>query len=569
MSTDSGPVDGLPGSDARSGCDDLPGSDARSGCDSSGGRRPDRVRVRRDLSVRTRCGLRLRTDHYVAAATGPAPAVLIRTPYGRGGPIRLLGFTLARRGWHVLVQSCRGTFGSDGVFEPFLYERSDGLDTLEWLRRQPWYDGRLGTFGISYQGFGQWATAAHAGPDLRAMVAVVTAAQTRDSTYAGGSFSLDTVLTWAELISAQQVPWRARRRELRQGQPRLTAGLAHLPLAEADRVATGAAVPFFQEWLDQHRPGAAYWQPRTFHREIAQVRAPVSMVTGWHDIFLPAQLADYAALRAAGRHPRLTIGPWTHGSPGLFWTAVRQALLFFTTHLTADAAGGAGAPADSAPVRVHVAGAGWRGLSDWPPPARPTRWYLWPGGRLGCEPPPRSEPDRHRYDPADPTPSVGGALLVAQRAGVRDNRDLESRADVLVYTGAVLDRPLELIGPVTAEIFVRSELPHFDVFVRLCRVDRRGRSWNVCDGLSRVDAEVAAAGDGVSRVLVELWPTACRLRPGQRLRVQVSGGAHPRWARNPGTGEALASAVALRAGWRWILHEPAFPSALTLPVTRH
>jgi uncharacterized protein len=567
MSTDGGPVGGLPGPGG------FPGPGGSGVLPGSGGRRPGRVRVRRDLSVRTRCGLRLKTDHYVAAAAGPAPAVLIRTPYGRGGPIRLFGLTLARRGWHVLVQSCRGTFGSDGGFEPFLYERSDGLDTLEWLRRQPWYDGRLGTFGISYQGFGQWATAAHAGSDLRAMVAVVTAAQTRDSTYAGGSFSLDTVLTWAELISAQQVPWRTRRRELRQGQPRLAAALAHLPLAEADRVATGAAVPFFQEWLDQHRPGAAYWHPRTFHREIAQVRAPVSMVTGWHDIFLPAQLADYAALRAAGRCPRLTIGPWTHGSPGLFWTAVRQALSFFATHLAADRAPGAADPApdrdtaaDPAPVDGDPDAV--PPTAELPAPATPVRWYLWPGGRLDCEPPPRSGPDRHRYDPADPTPSVGGALLVAQRAGVRDNRALEARPDVLVYTGPVLDRPLEVIGPVTAEIFVRSELSHFDVFVRLCRVDRRGRSWNVCDGLSRVDAGSAAAGDEVSRVSVTLWPTACRLRPGQRLRVQVSGGAHPRWARNPGTGEALGSAVALRAGWRWILHDPAYPSALTLPVTR-
>ncbi|MFV2021865.1 CocE/NonD family hydrolase [Micromonospora sp. LOL_023] len=525
------------------------------------------IRVRRDLPVRTRDGLRLRTDHYVAPV-GRAPAVLIRTPYGRGGPVWLLGLLLARRGWHVLVQSCRGTFGSDGEFEPLRHERADGLDTLEWLRRQPWYDGRLGTFGISYQGFGQWASAAHAGADLRAMVAVVTAAQIRDSTYAGGSFSLDTILTWAELLSAQRVPWLARRRELLRGQPRLRAGLAHLPLAEADRVATGAAVPFFQQWLDQHQPGAAYWRARTFHREIAQVRAPVSMVTGWHDIFLTAQLADYAALRAAGRRPALTIGPWTHGSPGLFRTAVREAVSFFGAHLDAEPASAPGARARPAPVRVHVAGAGWRHVSDWPPPATPTRWCLWPGGRLDRAVPPVSAPDQHGYDPADPTPSVGGALLVAQRAGVRDNRALEARADVLTYTSAVLDRPLEVIGPVTAEVFVRGELPHFDVFVRLCRVDRWGRSWNVCDGLTRVDGGVVGVGDGVRRVQVALWPTACRFGSGDRLRVQVSGGAHPRWARNPGTGEPLGRARTLRAGRRWIFHDPARSSALWLPVTQ-
>ena len=521
---------------------------------------PWRVRIRRDLAVRTRDGLRLRTDHYRPLGAGAAPTVLIRTPYGRGGPVRLLGLLFARRGWHCVVQSCRGTFGSDGLFEPLLHERADGLDTLEWLRRQPWYDGRLGTFGISYQGLGQWATAAHAGDDLRAMVAVVTAAQTRDSTYAGGAFSLDTVLTWAELMSAQQVPWLTRQRELRRGLPRLTAGLAHLPLAEADRVATGATVPFFQEWLTQHRPAAPYWLPRTFHREVAQVRAPVSMVTGWHDIFLPAQLADYAALRAAGRRPRLTVGPWTHGSPGLFVTAYREAAEFFATHF-----GEGPAASGRRPVRVHVAGAGWRDLADWPPPVTTTGWYLWPGGRLGRSVPPRSAPDRHRYDPAAPTPAVGGPMLIAQHAGVRDNRELEARPDVLTYTSGPLDRPVELIGPVTAEVYVRCSVAYFDVFVRLCRVDRRGRSWNICDGLSRVDGE--AGGEAV-RVPVTLWPTACRLAAGEQLRVQVSGGAHPRWARNPGSGEPLGTAARLRSSQRWIFHDPQRPSVVWLPVTQ-
>lgn len=548
---------------------------------------PGRVRVRHDLSVRTRDGLRLRTDHYVPPGGGAAATVLIRTPYGRGGPIRLLGLLFARRGWHCVVQSCRGTFGSDGVFEPLLHERADGLDTLAWLRCQPWYDGRLGTFGISYQGFGQWATAAHCGGDLRAMVAVVTAAQTRDSTYAGGAFSLDTVLTWAELLAAQQVPWLTRQRELRRGQPRLVAGLAHLPLAEADRVATGATVPFFQQWLAEHRPAAPYWLPRMFDREIDQVVAPVSMVTGWHDIFLPAQLADYAALRAAGRRPRLVVGPWTHGSPGLFVTAAREAVRFFGAHLDDGPPGdeppdaelpdpelsddelpaGGSQPVAGPPVRVHVAGAGWRELDDWPPPATPTPWYLWPGGRLDRAVPPASEPDRHRYDPADPTPSLGGALLVAQRAGVRDNRVLEARADVLTYTSAVLDRPVEVIGPVTAEVYVRSSVPYFDVFVRLCRVDRRGRSFNVCDGLSRIDSDVVGPDLDVRPVAVTLWPTACRFAPGERLRLQVSGGAHPRWARNPGTGEPLGRATRLRAGQRWIFHDPQRPSAVRLPIT--
>ena len=149
--------------------------------------------------VRARDGVRLRTDHYAPRLPG-APTVLIRTPYGRGGPMRLLGRLIAGRGLHLVIQACRGTDGSDGLFDPLAHERDDGLDTVDWLRRQPWYTGRFGMFGASYQGFVQWALAADAGEELAAMVAVVTASATRDSTYAGESFALDTVLTWAELL---------------------------------------------------------------------------------------------------------------------------------------------------------------------------------------------------------------------------------------------------------------------------------------------------------------------------------------------------------------------------------
>ncbi|MDO3704772.1 CocE/NonD family hydrolase [Micromonospora sp. C28SCA-DRY-2] len=524
--------------------------------------RTRRVTLTRDLPVRVRDGVLLRTDHYAPDLPG-APVVLIRTPYGRGGPMRLLGRLAAERGFHVVIQSCRGTYGSGGAFEPLVHERDDGLDTLDWLRRQRWWTGAFGMFGASYQGFVQWALAADAGDELRAMVAVVTASATRDSTYAGDSFALDTVLTWAELLQAQTVPWLTRQWELKRGQPRLVAALSHLPLAEADRIATGVTVPFFQEWLRHHTPAADYWRTRVFDDRIAQVRAPVTMVSGWHDIFLPAQLRDFAALRAAGAAPRLTVGPWTHGSPGLFVAALRDGLDWLDEHL-------AGRPGSrTAPVRVHVGGAGggWRDLPDWPPPATPTRWHLHPAGALTTGAPVQSAPDGFWYDPADPTPSLGGPLLVAQRAGPVDNRPVEARPDVLTWTSAPLADPVEVAGPVHAEVHVRSELSHLDVFVRLCDVDRRGRSWNVCDGLVRIEpGRYPADQAGVVRVPVELWPTAHRFAPGHRLRVQVSGGAHPRYARNPGTGEPLGTAVTLRAGRREILHDPEHPSAIVLPV---
>ncbi|MFD6756835.1 CocE/NonD family hydrolase [Micromonospora gifhornensis] len=583
--------------------------------------RTRRITVRRDIALRARDGVILRTDHY-APDLPDAPTVLIRTPYGRGGPMRLLCRLAAEQGFHVVIQACRGTDGSGGTFDPFVHEREDGLDTLDWLRRQRWWCGAFGMFGASYQGFVQWALAADAGEDLRAMVAVATASTTRDSTYAGESFALDTVLTWVELLEAQTVPWLARQWELKRGQPRLAAALSHLPLVEADRVATGVTVPFFQEWLRHHTPQADYWRSRVFDDRLHLVQAPVAMVSGWHDIFLPAQLRDYAALRALGARPRLIIGPWTHGSPGLFVAALREGLDWLGTHLPtaataqpttpAAATGGPTTPAagtDQAatppaasdrpstaaagtdqvavpavgvrravapepepaggPVRIHVGGVGggWRDLPDWPPPAEATRWYLHPQSALRTAAPVPSPPDGFWYDPADPTPSLGGPLLVAQRSGPVDNRPVEARPDVLTWTSESLTGPLEVIGPVQADIHVRSELEHFDVFVRLCDVDRRGRSWNICDGLVRIDPRrFPTDGSGTVTVTVPMWPVAHRFAAGHRLRLQLSGGAHPRYVRNPGTGEPLGTAVTLRGGFREILHDPERPSAVVLPV---
>lgn len=535
------------------------------------------VRVHRDIDVPMRDGVLLRADHYEPAVR-PAPTVLIRTPYGRRGGVGVVARTAAEQGFQVVVQCCRGTFDSGGGFVPMRHETDDGLDTLAWLREQRWYDGQLCTFGPSYVGFTQWAIAADAGPELKAMATVVTASQFRESTYAGGAFSLDTVLTWAELLAAQNTPPVRRQLELWRGQRALNAGLAHLPLSEADTVATGAEVAFVREWLAHVEPGDPYWDTLGHGHRIADVTAAVLMVGGWYDIFLPWQLADHAALRRAGVDTRLVIGPWTHGSAGLYLTSLREAMDWFARHTT----GGQHVQALSpSPVRVHIGGADqWCDLPGWPPAAEPWRWYLAAGGRLerqdaGSVPAGddaardggTAEGDPLRYDPRDPTPSLGGPLLMANRAGRRDNRALEARGDVLVYSTAPLSTPVEIAGPVEADLYLRSDLAHFDVFVRLCDVDTAGRSWNVCDGLHRVAAPVEAAGaDGVYRVRVELWPTAYRFAPGHRIRVQVSGGAHPRYARNPGSGEPLASATRLVAGERHILRSGPYRSSIMLPL---
>jgi uncharacterized protein len=521
------------------------------------------VTVRRGFAVRARDGAILRTDHYAPRGI-EAPTVLVRTPYGRGGLTAVAARFFAADGFHVVVSSCRGTGGSTGRFDPMHHERDDGLDTVEWLRRQPWFTGRLGTFGVSYVGYTQWAIADV--PEIGAMATAITASQFRGPTYSGESFALFTTLAWASLIQAQQGPWLPNTVELLRGQPRLQQALRHLPLTDADRVATGVEVEFFRRWLAL-AGGAGdadeYWLPVDHQARLDKVTAPVLMIGGWHDIFLPWQLLDYARLRAAGARPYLTIGPWTHGSLGLMGTTVRDSLAWLRAHLRGD-----GPPPRERPVRVHVANGGWRDYDDWPPSTDPPRpWYLHGSGRLTPSTPASSTVDSFRYDPADPTPSVGGPLLVANVAGPRDNRALEARPDVLVYTGEALDADLDVVGPVAATVHVRASRPYFDLFVRLCDVEPDdGPSLNVCDGLARVTpGRYPAATDGTVAVRVELWPAGHRFRARHRLRLQVSGGAFPRYPRGAGTADALATAVELLPVEIEVHHSPDHPSALHLP----
>ncbi|WP_238019252.1 CocE/NonD family hydrolase [Dactylosporangium sp. AC04546] len=517
----------------------------------------NRVHVTRAIPVRVRDGAILRADHYAPALDARLPTVLVRTPYGRGAPVSLLCRAVAQRGFHVLIQSCRGTGDSGGTFEPLLQEREDGLDTLDWLRRQPWYDGRLLTYGPSYVGFVQWALAAEAGDELKAMATIVTASDFGPPTYAGGAFSLDTVLTWSALLEAQRGPRLENAVELLRGQPRLQRGLARVPMAEADRITTGAEIEFFQRWLAEADPAAPYWTERGHTHRLPHVTAPVLMIGGWYDIFLPWQLSDYAALRKAGNQPYLTIGPWHHGSAGLFQHSAAESVAWFRAHT------GGPERVRERPVRVHVGGAdGWLEMADWPPPdSSPQRWYLSSGGRLDRSPGADGEHvDAFTYDPKDPTPAVGGPRLVGKISGRRDNRPLESRPDVLTFTSPPLAEPLDVIGPVAADVVVKATAPYFDVFVRLCEVDEQGRSWNVCDGLARVSEPDRP--EGPVEVRVELWPTAHRFAAGRRIRVQVSGGAHPRFSRNPGTGAPLGHELELRA----VRQELLAPSSITLPV---
>lgn len=519
--------------------------------------------VERDVPITMDDGVVLLADRWTpgAASDRPAPTVLVRSPYGRRGAFGFLyGRLLAERGLQVLVQSIRGTFGSGGEFDPF-DERADGLATLRWLRAQPWHEGPVGAIGPSYMGLVQWAIA----DELDALAPSVTASQFRGMAYGSGSLALDTTLSWLLVLQMQER--RLGPLLVAHGLRRtLPSAFDHVPISELDERAFGAPVGYFREWLEELAPDSPYWTARDFSSTVGDVRAPVQLTGGWHDIFLPWMLEDFRALRAAGRPAQLIVGPWTHTSPGMTGVSLREGIGWLRAHLLGDRR-----MVRDTPVRIYVSGAGrrWVDLPAWPPPhARRHRLFLQPGGRLADAPPPGRDvaPSRYRYDPADPTPALGGPILLERRP-VRDNRELEARPDVLTFTTEPLAADVEAIGPVEAEVHLRSSTGHVDVFVRVCDVQPDGASLNVCDALVRLTPEEPARdADGVAPVRFELWPTAHRFGAGHRIRVQVSSGAHPRYARNPGTGEDPARATRLVASEQEVLHDAAHPSAVTLSV---
>jgi putative CocE/NonD family hydrolase len=341
----------------------------------------------------------------------------------------------------------------------------------------------------------------------------------------------------------------------------LRAGFDHLPLGDVIRLMTGEDLPLYQDQLAHGGRDDPFWNAVNFREMLTDWAVPILLVDGWHDYPLPGVLADYATLRDAPAPVHLRVGAGGHLGGGGEGGMTDAPLDWFDTYLRDQ-------PdlLSDKPVALHIQGdGGWREFDDWPPPATPTAWYLQPDGRLSTDAPDAIvEPDRYRYDPADPTPSIGGIGMLT--GGALDNRGLEARDDVLVYTSDELGDPLELVGPVSATVHLESTLDDVDVFVRVCDVHPDGASYNVCDALQRFTREtIARDADGVFAAEVDLWPIGHRFAAGHRLRVQVASGSHPVYARNLGTGEPAATAVDMVTNDVAVHHAPDRASRVVLP----
>jgi putative CocE/NonD family hydrolase len=516
-----------------------------------------------------RDGVRLQTRRVGPAEGGRHPVVVVRTPYGMGWRttlpfLPLFARFLAARGYHVVLQDTRGRYGSEGKFYPFVHEREDGLDTLDWVAEQPWCDGRVGMWGASYFGYTQWAVSAAERSYLKALVPIVTSTDFHGFFYPGGAFSLLSALRWAAS--------NGDRRGRRAPERRLPAAARVRPMAGAVRAARREAA-FFDDWVS-HPERDHYWAGVDLPDARATSRIPALSIAGTWDIFARVQLDDYAAMRDT---TWLDLGPFAHGSYALSrralgWKRAGMASLlpssldFLDHHLQ-------GRPLERDRVRRYVVGEDrWIGEPTWPPPgSRELRLHLRSGGRLDPEAPGGDEPpDRYVYDPEDPVETRGGSLLGA-RAGPADQRGLEGRPDVLCYETPPLPSPLAIAGPVEATVYVSSDAEATDFTAKLVQLSAHqgAPAINLSDGIARIQR----TEPDTLRVEIGLWPVSAVVPSGDRLRLEISSSNFPRFDAHPNTpgnpAQATATklaATATKLARQTIHHAADAPSHLKLIV---
>ncbi|MFE7899440.1 CocE/NonD family hydrolase [Streptomyces sp. NPDC057424] len=553
------------------------------------------MQIEFDVPAEMRDGTVLRADVYRPGGAGPWPVLLARLPYGKQTPmmtVLLDPLAAARRGFLVVIQDTRGRFASEGEWEPWTYEESDGYDTVRWAAGLPGSNGSVGMIGGSYFGNTQWMAALSKPPELKAIAPLITWSDPEDGLFSrGGAIELGITAPWSLLQGADTL-MRRHRTDL----DGLVNGITGL-VRDFDCLASGGygELPAgrFPAFARHDLPEIGYERSRrepewarscTVAGRHDEVDLPTFQLGGWYDIFSQGTLDNFAAMRRAGRSATLIMGPWTHTN----WQHVVGDVNFgFSAHseymgmrgrvhdmqfgwfqrILSGGDGGAVEP-DTGQVLLFVMGVNqWREEAEWPlTRAVDTDFHLRAGGRLTQQSPSTAEqPEEFAYDPVDPAPTTGGALLMTDefRAGPLDQTAVEAREDVLVFTTEPLAEDLEVTGRVRVVLFAATDGPSTDWVARLCDVDEDGVSRNVTDGIVRVRA--ATPGEAAEHV-VDLWSTSLVFRTGHRIRVQVTSSNFPRWDRNLNTGEPEETATTARVAHQQVFHDPARPSRIVLPV---
>jgi len=570
--------------------------------------------IDKDVAMTTRDGVILRADVYRPDGPGRFPALLSRLPYDknqrrRPGDIDVF----VERGYVVIMQDTRGRFASDGdEYYPLIWEAQDGYDAVEWAAGLPYVDGRVGTMGQSYLGATQYLLAPTRPPHLEASFPASAPGDFHQCWiyHSGGAFELGWQIPYAVLMARDTIA----RRDLKALLPRLERQLAPAPTPWAPPLSNEAyrRLPLMA-WADELAPAARYLGDYLRHpedgayssrinveRRHGEIDVPMYHVTSWYDIFLQGGIANFRGLRRNARTDRtraaqrLLIGPWAHLFPYTSPTSTGTGDIDFGPAALIDLheiqlrwfdhwlKGQDTGILDEPPVKIFVMGENrWRDEGEWPlARTRYTPYYLRSGGRAntvdgdGTLDPrsPADEPDdQFTYDPADPVPTRGGNTLILAM-GVQDQRPVEARPDVLVYTSPALVEPLEVTGPISVTLYAASSAPDTDFTAKLVDVRADGYAQNLTDGIVRAryrnsrETPAPLPPGQVTRFAIDLWATSHVFLPGHRIRVEISSSNFPRFDRNLNTGEDQATGTRWQVARQRVFHDSRYPSHITLPV---
>lgn len=556
--------------------------------------------VERNVAVPMRDGVVLRANVWRPASTGEFPTLVYRTPYGKDATETWYEThpRAVERGYAVVIQDVRGRYESGGNFSAYVNEGHDGFDTIEWAARQPWSNGSIGTYGLSYPGAAQWLAALERPPHLEAMVPAMTFSSGRRFFYSHGVWDL----SWLAWTYGSIAPDTRRRlglagprtvEEAEAEWPRVADRMRNfLPLASLPDFEQAA--PFYTEWL-RHPPEDAWWDWAELGGRYDRVTAAVLNLSGWYDEFYGPEgaatnFAGLLASRAGDGDPRtrLILGPWIHGVGAV--AKQRTGDLDFGPEAAVDydslildwmdhyLCGIDNGVDREAPVRIFVMGENrWRDEAAWPPPsAVPATRYLGPSsvsgtpGVLSEAPPPAgAQPSSFRSDPNEPVRDPYEVF------GPHDYSGLSRSEGVLVFETEPFAEDTEITGAISAEMFVSCDCPDFDLWVKILDVGPDGKAFNLMSPGSDVRrASLRDPGRGrellepgeVSLLKFDNLMTSQVFMAGHRLRILVTGSFFPHFSRNLQTGESEAFSSAMSVAEIRVFHDAGHPSRLILPV---
>jgi hypothetical protein len=544
------------------------------------------MEIRYNIPVRVRDGVKISVDVFRPRDGARHPVLMLQTPYNNDGDnVMDEAWSHVQNGYAYVTVDVRGRYDSEGSFRPYESDGRDGSDVIDWIVKQPWSNGKVATHGASYSGKTQWMLAKENNPHHTAIVSYVAPADDfRDQTRYNGVPKLDLMYTWMMMMDGRVNQSRAGWN--------WGAAMRHLPLVTLDE-AVGRTIPVWRESMTHDRYDA-WWAPRQMSGNYDRFDIPSFNVTGWYEGQLRGQTQNYVESVKHSKRPQdhtLVIGPWLHGVNRNRVVGERDAGPQSTIDLNkirdewlAYIMTGRPRPARTdnflyfLPVRNE-----WRSAPTYPIPGTAfTTYYLASGGSantlngdgLLLTRPGTGGTDGFTYDPANPVPSVSSRTAGARGGlpqGSVDNRTVEERQDVLVYTSEPLTTGVEVTGPVTATIYLSTDVVDTDVSVKLVDVYPDGKAHNLTEGIARAKyrnsyakPELMKAGQ-VYKVPVELFPTSNYFEPGHRLRIEVSSGDFPNFARNLNTANSDSDARMVVAHTR-IHHSAEYPSAISLPI---